>query len=137
MTHAPLRRNSTRYRPRHRHQPIEGEALIQSEIERIRDATLWVHDETVAGMNAGKDLATLQREIVLPPTLEVGEGYGMVRWSVQAIWEHYAGWFHHESTTELYAVPRRAVHGDLVELAGGAAAIVDRARAKLELGRHE
>jgi alkyl sulfatase BDS1-like metallo-beta-lactamase superfamily hydrolase len=119
------------------HQPIEGEALIQSEIERIRDATLWVHDETVKGMNAGKDLHTLLREIVLPPQLAVGEGYGMVRWSVQAIWEHYAGWFHHESTTELFPVARRAIHADLVELAGGADAIVARARAKLAEGRHE
>jgi alkyl sulfatase BDS1-like metallo-beta-lactamase superfamily hydrolase len=118
------------------HQPIAGEALIRSEIERIRDATLWVHDETVKGMNAGKDLHTLLREVVLPPHLEVGEGYGTVRWSVQAIWEHYAGWFHQESTTELYAVPRRAVHADLVELAGGPAALVDRARAKLAAGRH-
>lgn len=119
------------------HQPIEGEALIQSEIERIRDATLWVHDETVKGMNAGKTLHALLAEIRLPAQLEVGEGYGMVRWSVQAIWEHYAGWFHHESTTELYPVPRRAIHGDLVELAGGATALVERARAKLEAGRHE
>lgn len=119
------------------HQPIEGEALIQSEIERIRDATLWVHDETVKGMNAGKTLHALLAEIRLPAQLEVGEGYGMVPWSVQAIWEHYAGWFHHESTTELYPVPRRAIHGDLVELAGGAIALVERARAKLEAGRHE
>lgn len=118
------------------HQPIEGAALIRSEIDRIRDATLWVHDETVKGMNAGKDLHTLLAEIRLPAQLEVGEGYGMVRWSVQAIWEHYAGWFHHESTTELYPVPRRAVHGDLVALAGGASAIVERAREKLADGRH-
>lgn len=119
------------------HQPIEGEALIASEIERIRDATLWVHDETVKGMNAGKTLHALLDEIRLPAHLEVGEGYGTVRWSVQAIWEHYAGWFHHESTTELYTVPRRAIHGDLVELAGGATALVERARTKLAAGRHE
>jgi alkyl sulfatase BDS1-like metallo-beta-lactamase superfamily hydrolase len=56
---------------------------------------------------------------------------------VQAIWEHYAGWFHHESTTELYPVPRRAIHGDLLELVGGAPALVERARAKLAAGRPE
>ena len=28
-------------------------------------------------------------------------------WDVRAIWENYAGWFHHRSTTELYAVARR------------------------------
>lgn len=119
------------------HGAIEGRALIREELERIRDATLYVHDETVKGMNAGKDLWTLKQEIRLPPGLEVGQGYGTVRWDVQAIWEHYAGWFHHESTTELYSVPQRAIHGDLIELAGGQAAIVERAREKFAAGAHE
>jgi alkyl sulfatase BDS1-like metallo-beta-lactamase superfamily hydrolase len=116
------------------HQPIAGRALIREELERLHGAILHVHDHTVKGMNEGKDVHTLMREIVLPPELEVGEGYGTVRWSVRAIWEHYAGWFHHESTTELYDLPRRAVDGDLVELAGGPAAIVDRARERLSKG---
>lgn len=119
------------------HGPIEGKELIRVELERIRDATLYVHDKTVEGMNAGKDLFTLKQEIQLPPELEVGEGYGTVRWDVQAIWEHYAGWFHHESTTELYSVPSRSIHGDLIELAGGTDAIVERARKKLESGDRE
>ncbi|MAG31456.1 MAG: MBL fold metallo-hydrolase [Deltaproteobacteria bacterium] len=119
------------------HGPIEGRALIRDELERVRDATLYVHDETVKGMNAGKDLFTLKQEVQLPPHLDVGEGYGQVNWNVQAIWEHYGGWFHHESTTELYSVPQRAIHGDLIELAGGEDAIVDRADAKLASGRCE
>jgi len=119
------------------HGPIEGRERIREELERIRDATLYVHDETVKGMNAGKDLFTLKQEIQLPPHLDVGEGYGKVNWDVQAIWEHYAGWFHHESTTELYSVPQRAVHADLIELAGGEDAIIDRARTKLTDGKRE
>ena len=67
----------------------------------------------------------------------MGEGYGTVRWDVQAIWEHYAGWFHHESTTELYSVPRRSIHGDLIELVGGQDAIVERARARFASGERE
>ena len=116
------------------HQPIEGRGLIREELERLRDAILYVHDETVKGMNDGKDVHTLMREIRLPPELEVGEGYGKVSWSVRAIWESYAGWFHHESTTELYSVPPRAIHGDLIELAGGTPAIVERARARFAAG---
>jgi len=53
---------------------------------------------------------------------------------VRAIWEHYAGWFHHESTTELYAVPARAVHPDLVELSGGPDAVAERAAKRLAEG---
>lgn len=113
------------------HQPVEGAELIAAELTMLRDAILYVHDETVKGMNAGADLPTLLAGIKLPPELEVGEGYGKVSWSVRAIWENYAGWFKHESTTELYTQPRSAIHADLIELAGGPASIVARAREKL------
>jgi alkyl sulfatase BDS1-like metallo-beta-lactamase superfamily hydrolase len=117
-----------------RGEPVEGKELIRSELLRLRGAVLYVHDETVRGMNEGKDVWRLMREIELPPELEVGEGYGKVSWSVRAIWETYAGWFHHRSTTELYPVPPSSVHPDLVKLAGGADAVVERAREKLEAG---
>lgn len=113
------------------HEPVYGSELIATELTVLRDAVLYVHDETVKGMNAGKDVHTLMAEIRLPPELEVGEGYGKVSWSVRAIWENYAGWFKHESTTELYALPRSAIHADLVELAGGPATILARAQEKL------
>ena len=96
-----------------------------------------MHDETVKGMNNGKDLHTLMADIVIPPEFEVGQGYGKVSWSVRAIWENYAGWFHHDSTAELFSVPQRAVHADIVELAGGAEALLERASAKLAEGRRE
>ncbi|WP_201798923.1 alkyl sulfatase dimerization domain-containing protein [Caenibius tardaugens] len=66
----------------------------------------------------------------------MGQGYGKLSWSIRAIWENYAGWFKHESTTELYAVPQKAVHADLVELAG-VDALIDRARAKAASGEFE
>jgi len=116
------------------HGPVEGKALIRSELGRLRAAVLYVHDETVKGMNAHKDIHTLMREIELPPEFEVGEGYGKVSWSVRAIWENYAGWFHHSSTTELYSVPPTAVHADLVELAGGPDVLAERANKRLAAG---
>ena len=109
------------------HGAVEGADLIRAELTRIRDATRWVHDRTVAGMNEGRSLWDLMEEITLPPELEVGEGYGKVSWDVRAIWELYTGWFKHESTTELYGRPRRTVDAHLVELAGGADAVAGRA----------
>ena len=91
----------------------------------------YVHDRTVDRMNAGGDVWSAMREIRLPPELDVGEGYGKVAWDVRAIWETYLGWFHHQSTTELYGVPPGALHRDLVELAGGPEPLVGRAREKL------
>jgi alkyl sulfatase BDS1-like metallo-beta-lactamase superfamily hydrolase len=117
------------------HEPVSGKALIRDELLRLRGAVEFVHEKTLAGMNAGKDVRTLMREIELPPELEVGQGYGKVSWSVRAIWESYAGWFHHESTCELYAVPPSATHGDLVELCGGPDSLVERALSKIDAGR--
>jgi alkyl sulfatase BDS1-like metallo-beta-lactamase superfamily hydrolase len=116
------------------HEPVAGRELIREELLRLRGAVLHVHDATVRGMNQGRDVYSLMREIELPPELEVGQGYGKVSWSVRAIWENYAGWFHHRSTTELYPVPASSVHADLVELAGGPEALAKRAREKLGAG---
>ena len=85
--------------------PIEGADQIAEEITAMRDATQWVHDTTVEGMNAGEDVQALMRRIRLPEHFDLGEGYGKTSWNVRAIWENYAGWFHHGSTTELYDVP--------------------------------
>lgn len=114
--------------------PITGAERIQAELSRLRDAIRYVHDQTVTGMNAGKDVHTLMREITLPPDLEVGQGYGKVSWDVRAIWENYTGWFHHRSTTELYPVGPSEMHRDIVELAG-ADSLVARAEEHLDAGR--
>ena len=114
--------------------PIVGEDLIETELTRLRDSVQFVHDQTVAGMNAGKDVRTLMAELTLPEHLQVGQGYGKLSWDVRAIWENYSGWFHHRSTTELYPVGAEAVSTDLIELAG-ADAVTARARQHLDEGR--
>jgi len=113
--------------------PIEGADRIGEEVTAMRDAMQWVHDRTVEGMNAGRDVHTLMGEIRTPDHLDIGEGYGRTSWNVRAIWENYAGWFHHRSTTELYDVPPATVAVDLVA-AAGPEAIVAAARARLETG---
>ncbi|BBX64000.1 hypothetical protein MSAS_31740 [Mycobacterium saskatchewanense] len=115
-------------------EPIAGAERIHAELTRLRDAIKYVHDETVAGMNAGTDVRTLMREITLPAECEVGQGYGKVAWDVRAIWENYSGWFHHTSTTELYPVGFDSVAADLLDLAG-ADALLTRAREHLAAGR--
>jgi alkyl sulfatase BDS1-like metallo-beta-lactamase superfamily hydrolase len=98
--------------------PIVGADRIAEEIGAMRDAMRWVHDRTVDGMNAGADVYTLMREVRVPDHLDIGEGYGKTSWNVRAIWETYAGWFHHRSTTELYGVPQAVIAADVVSLAG-------------------
>ncbi|MDZ4827580.1 MAG: MBL fold metallo-hydrolase [Actinomycetota bacterium] len=111
------------------HGPVRGATLVQSECERIRDAVQYVHDATVEAMNRGDDVWTAMRTIALPDPLTLGEAYGRVDWSVRAIWEAYAGWFHQHSTLELYGA--RPEHGwaEVVALAGGPDAVAARATA--------
>ena len=118
------------------HEPVAGADLIRAELTAYRDAIHHVHDAVVRGMNEGKDLCTLQNGIHLPPECEVGQGYGKLNWSIRAIWENYAGWFKHESTTELYSVPQTTIHADLARLAG-ADQLVQLADAKTAAGEHE
>lgn len=110
--------------------PIEGADRIAEEVTAMRDAMQSVHDQTVEGMVAGTDVHTLMRDVRIPPHLDVGEGYGKTSWNVRAIWEMYAGWFYHRSTTELYHVPPTAISGDLIE-AAGADRLIEAAKARL------
>jgi alkyl sulfatase BDS1-like metallo-beta-lactamase superfamily hydrolase len=111
------------------HGPVRGAATIRSECERIRDAVQYVHGATVTAMNDGRDVWTAMREIRLPEQLDLGEAYGRVDWSVRAIWETYAGWFHQHSTLDLYGASPETGAPEIVELAGGTDAIADRAAA--------
>lgn len=108
-------------------EPIRGGAEIAAKLTRLRDGVRYLHDQTVAGMNAGKDVYTLMREILLPPELSLEEAYGNVIWAIRSIWLEYTGWFYFDGTTDLYDVPASSVAPDLLQLAGGSGKIAARA----------
>lgn len=116
-------------------EPIRGAERIRTDLDRMHGAVSWVCDYTFDGMVAGKDVHQLMREVALPDALAIGQFHGKVSWAVRTIWEQYAGWFHYDSTTALYGVPRSSIDGDLVELAGGAEALARRAQVKVENGK--
>ncbi|MBV2151155.1 MBL fold metallo-hydrolase [Sphingobium sp. AS12] len=116
--------------------PIRGAEMIRADLDTMHAAVSYLERETIAGMNAGRSVQDLMREIALPADLRIGEFHGKTSWVVRAIWEENGGWFHYaDGTTALYGVPRSAVNGDLVELAGGAGAIVGRADVHAAAGR--
>ncbi len=115
-------------------EPIIGADKVRADLDRMHAAVSFVHDKTVDGMNAGKDVHTLMAEIRLPEEIRIGEYHGKVSWAVRTIWEEYSGWFHMDSTTSLYAVPRSSVNDDLVELAGGADVLAERATRHVSAG---
>jgi glyoxylase-like metal-dependent hydrolase (beta-lactamase superfamily II) len=116
-------------------QPVYGTDVIGERLRRYRDAILYVHDETVRGMNAGVDVYTLMDRIRLPPELGVGEGYGAVAWTVRGIYEGYLGWFD-ENPATMYAVSPRATSRELLALLGGPAPVLARASELVAEGRH-
>jgi alkyl sulfatase BDS1-like metallo-beta-lactamase superfamily hydrolase len=105
-------------------QPLLGGPRIARRLAQYRDALLYVHDAVVNGMNAGKDVYTLMREIKLPPELNVGESYGNVIWTIRGIYDGYVGWFDMNPAT-MYALPPSAVYPQVVKLAGGPGASPD------------
>jgi len=116
-------------------EPIRGADKIRASLDKMHAAVSYINEAVIAGMNAGKDVYTLMREIQLPQQLKIGEFHGKVSWAVRSIWEEYSGWFHYDFTTSLYAVPRSSIDGDLAELAGGAGTLAARARVRLAAGQ--
>jgi len=118
-------------------EPLVGKELIRRKLTLYRDAIRYVHDETVKGLNAGKDVYTLMREIRLPERLqELPQAYGRVSWTVRGIYEWYVGWFD-GNVAHMYDQPVSSVYPDLVELAGGPEPLVKRALEMVQAGEWE
>jgi alkyl sulfatase BDS1-like metallo-beta-lactamase superfamily hydrolase len=116
-------------------QPLYG-AEIKQRMTRYRDGILYVHDETVRGMNAGKNVFTLMQQIKLPPELEVPETYGAVHWTVRGIYEGYIGWFD-ANASNMFSTPPSDAYPEVVDMAGGASAVAMRASALVSSGEVE
>ncbi len=108
---------------------------IAATLTKVRDATRYLRDRTIDGMNSGAELWALMRDVTLPAGLALPQVHGKVAWIVRAIWEEHVGWFRYESTTELYDVPPSAVWSDVVELVGCTGALIERADAHVQAGR--
>lgn len=113
---------------------VRGSARITAELTKYRDAIQYVHDEVVKGMNEGKDVFALMRDIHLPANLDVGEAYGKVSWSVRGIYEGYVGWFD-LNPASLFELQPDAIYADLVRLAGGPQPVVQLAAERIQQGR--
>jgi len=118
-------------------QPIVGKEQIRADLTKVHDAIAFIHDETTKGMDAGTPLSSLMKDIRLPDHLALREGRCPVHWIVRAVYEEYAGWFRHERTSELYATPQTEIWQELVESAGGAERIADKAQRELAAGNLE
>ena len=75
------------------HEVFRGADRIEATLTTVRDATTYLRDRTLDGMNSGDDLWTLMHAVTLPPNLMLPQLHGKVPWIVRAIWEEHVGWF--------------------------------------------
>ena len=103
--------------------PVLGKKTIEEKVSKYRNAIQYVHDQTVKGMNEGKDVFTLMQEISLPDSLKMPEFFGRVSWSVRGIYEGYAGWFN-GNISNMYTLSNESIYPELLQLAGGSDAML-------------
>lgn len=111
--------------------PITGSANVRSALTAYRDGIKWVLDQTLEGMKKGERPDELVQHVRLPSALAsspyLQEFYGTVEWSVRAIYADYAGWFD-GNPTKLFPLPEADRAVKIVALAGGAGAVLAKAR---------
>ncbi|TFG74923.1 MAG: MBL fold metallo-hydrolase, partial [Chrysiogenales bacterium] len=97
--------------------PLVSRKAIKTKAGALRDALRTIYNETIKGINAGKDVYTLMREIKLPENAALRQYFGKVEWTVRGIWQEYVGWFD-ENPATMYDLPFSSVFADLNKLAG-------------------
>ncbi|MBN2134397.1 MAG: MBL fold metallo-hydrolase [Acidobacteria bacterium] len=114
-------------------EPLIGKDFIKMKLTKYRDAVRYIHDETVKGMNLGKDVHTLMKEIKLPDEISIPEAFGRVSWDVRGIFEGYLGWYD-TNISNMYPVPTSDIYPDLVALIGDAGKVAAKASALVAEG---
>lgn len=110
--------------------PVSGEAEVTQALTDYRDGIRFVHDETVARINAGVPVDQAVAEVALPAPLAqspwLQEHYGRVSWSVRGLYQGYTGWYDGRGTS-LNPLPPAYTAREVVNLAGGADKVLARA----------
>ena len=114
--------------------PVVSKGAVRETVTNLRDALKYIYDETIKGINQGKDVHTLMREIKVPDRHKIRPYYGKVEWTVRGIYHGHIGWFD-ENPASMYGEPASGIHADLTELAG-AEAIITRAEKYLQEKRY-
>jgi alkyl sulfatase BDS1-like metallo-beta-lactamase superfamily hydrolase len=119
------------------HWPTWGREQIVDYLEQQRDLYSYLHDQTLRLLNQGHTGPEIAELIELPPSLaeqwHCREYYGSVSHNVKAIYQRYMGWFD-GNPAHLWEHPPTEQARRYVELAGGAEALLEKARASFAAG---
>lgn len=121
------------------HWPTWGNSKIIDYLEAQRDLYKHIHDQTLRYMNRGWRPAEIAEVIDLPPGLaerwSVRGYYGSVSHNVKAVYQRYLSWYD-GNPCNLHPLPPAPAAAKFVEYMGGAAAVIDKARADFAKGEY-
>ena len=119
------------------HWPTWGQAELVEFLKAHRDLYRYIHDQTLRLMNKGLTPTEIAAEVELPPSAAEHWScrgyYGTVSHNVRAVYQRYLGFFD-GVPAHLDPVPPAEAARGYVELAGGADAMLARAREAFERG---
>lgn len=121
------------------HWPTWGNEEIVDFWQGQRDTYRYIHDEVLRLANKGETMLEIAEQIELPDSLArrfANRGYyGSVNHNAKAQYQLYFGWFS-GNPSELHELPPAAEGAKFVEYAGGADAVIEKARADFEAGEY-
>ncbi|MGI9578774.1 MAG: alkyl/aryl-sulfatase [Microthrixaceae bacterium] len=121
------------------HWPVWGAEESMGYLATQRDLYKFLHDQTLRQANKGLTMLECAEEVQLPDAIAQHwcnrPYYGTVNHNVKAVYQRYLGWFS-GNPAELHALPPEPAAAKYVEYMGGAAAVLERARADFEAGEY-
>jgi alkyl sulfatase BDS1-like metallo-beta-lactamase superfamily hydrolase len=119
------------------HWPRWGRGEADGFLRKQRDLYKFIHDQTLRMANHGLTPLEIAEVLRLPPSLEAEwhtrSYYGTLSHNAKAVYQRYLGWFD-GNPANLHRLPPEEAGRRYVELAGGAEALLAKARAAFEAG---
>lgn len=121
------------------HWPVWGRTEIVDYLELHRDTYKFIHDQTVRLLNNGFTSREIAERLRLPPELSQtfsNRGYyGTLKHNSKAVYQYYMGWYD-ANPANLDPLPPEEAASQYVALAGGADALLEKARAAFAEGHY-
>ncbi len=121
------------------HWPVWGQSEITTYLSKQRDLYKYVHDQTLRLINLGHTPNEIAELLELPESISrewhTRGYYGTLRHNAKAIYQKYLGWYD-GNPAHLDPLPPSEAAAKYVAYMGGAAAVLDKARADFARGEY-
>jgi alkyl sulfatase BDS1-like metallo-beta-lactamase superfamily hydrolase len=121
------------------HWPIWGSERIIDFLEKQRDTYKYINDQTLRLALHGATPREIAEELELPKSLQSSFAnlgyYGTVSHNVKAVYQRYFGWYD-SNPAHLNPLPPVEAGEKYVEIAGGAASLLEKAQAAYDQGEY-